>query len=226
MRFSYKDRFGEETSVIENTDATLKVKLRGEDFQGHSFEFLTTFTPGANTKFDLYSDGCLSNCEFLISKAITIITKDEFIPGELILYFKLGNAKPNDVDELDDMQFHLQLNYDEHSYKTKDFSLEKGQDIESALFFLKDMLPEGHTIKSCFFCMYSIYSPYGKNFFNDMQCYRNLKGIYGSAEKLYESGFFHNHEHEKYVSELDVCTDYRIKPAFMENRRTDDKKQE
>lgn len=222
----YIDKYGEEITSITSDGNTLNIMIRDVLFEGRSFEYLSPKAKSIKelkNKFNFYNDDCLCDCEFVISRPIEIFNGRESFNGLLKINILLGQSMGNAIDELTNIQTQILLDFENEHFITKKYNYPAGGaigDIETALFALKDQLPSGYTLKCCFFCLYSTYSPHGKNYFGDMQCYRNLKSQYSTPKELKESQFWHNYHPERYVQETYLCMDYDVKPPFMENRRS------
>ncbi|MCC6372751.1 MAG: hypothetical protein IT236_17235 [Bacteroidia bacterium] len=222
----YIDKYGEEITSIASDGNMLKIMIRDVCFEGNSFEYLSPKTNSIEelkNKFDFYCDDCLCSCEFDLSKPIEILKGKEALNGLLTINILLGEPTGNANDELANIKTQIFLDFENEHFVTKQYNYPAGGaigDVETALFELKDQLPSGYTLKCCFFCLYSNYSPYGKKYFGDMQCYRNLKSKFSSPKELNESQYWHNHHPERCVQETYLCEDYDEKPSFMENRRS------
>jgi hypothetical protein len=84
--------------------------------------------------------------------------------------------------------------------------------FEDELLDLARQLPAGTSIKSCLFCQYSDYSPYGSGLIGSMMCFRNIKAEYSRVNS--KEAFWGVHDRfDRQVQETYLCDDFTLRIA-------------
>src|ERR1051326_3862603 len=82
--------------------------------------------------------------------------------------------------------------------------------FEYELLSLQRRMPPGMTLKMCFSCAYSDYSPYGHGLFGTMLCFRSCKAEYLRVQS--KDDFFKLEEGKwELVQETYLCADFDIR---------------
>ena len=205
---TYTDSLESLPIVVSNDGAVLSTEIRGVKFSGRDFDSLT---PEPETlerslaSFTLYR-GDLSGCEISILMPIPIVFKgDDHIVG-LEMDLKLG--PPLATGQADRERLRLTLRGPGLEIRS---SGRTGY-FESELRDLEGQLPDAKYIKSCFFCLYSDYSPYGNGLFGTMMCFRNIKSEYLLVKS--KDDFWNVHDRfERQVQETYLCADFALRVA-------------
>lgn len=174
----YRDEFGEETTVIHNDGRSLRMSLRGVEFES---AFIDDWEPTIDLdnqqmlEYPLHRNELHSySLDFMIPVPVGI--GDRIVPGNLRVLLVLGAPKLNGAVDREDLL--LELLIEERSFT----SCGKHGWFEDELLEIHRALPESTFIKSCFNCAYSDYSPAGYGLFGCMACFRNNKEEYLSLK--------------------------------------------
>jgi hypothetical protein len=176
----YRDRFGEEKTVIQNDGKWLRMILRGIEFAGDDFDFFEslTFTEQQKEIFDFQPvnvvghfsgnipEDCreaqiLQNYQLECDIPIIVVANDKEREGILRVQFRC--RKP----------LFLELTYDTYKIPSKG----KYGDFEEELSGIYHTLPNGAYIKACICCEYADFGPY-QGMFGALGCYRGNKDEY------------------------------------------------
>lgn len=202
----YSDTRGEEVTTIHNDGETLRMTVRGVDFDGCTFAGLepsTTTTPHQLQTFSISARGDLCNCQIECEIPIKIQAQEEIAAS---LRMKLEMGKPADRGWRDKEILSLSLQYDNHEFHSE------GRDdrFEEELLDLQKQLPPGHHLKCCFGCAFSDYSPYGNGQLG-MLCFRNTKEQYLAVTSKgdYWPVFA---QAAGQVQEIYLCPEFEVRP--------------
>lgn len=233
-KVKYRDNRGKEESYLERDSRDYLVTLRGVRFESLDFEifFLNVKQArqkNASDKFDLMTwpsketfskDLYLFHCKIEIEIPVIIQSPEKEIFTKM--YLHLNYREPHAGNET---KLSLQIGYE---CKEKKFSrIASSYDnhcFKEVLSKLQSHLPQDHSIKSCFTCLYSTYHPLGNNCFGDMLCFKvdkkvfiennfkSTKNFYDmiDAIKRSDKDFRYN-----YVEETFLCGEYKFKDPVI-----------
>src|SRR6266511_1057072 len=199
---TYKDRFCEEKTVIQNDGKTLRMFLRGVMFTGSMFD---DFEPSITEKAKLTSfsmnAGALCSYQLDCQIPISVVMLDKPIEGILQAHIEVGDPAPNGGVNLELVQLALTVADDSFtSSGTHGWFDDELLEIEASL-------PEGIFLKCCHTCAFSDYHPVGSGTFGGLACFRDHKQAYlalkGKAALMH---FFNNRT--EYVQETYLCPEF------------------
>jgi Family of unknown function (DUF6304) len=175
---TYRDRFGEEATTIENDGKTLRMVVRGVGFTG---EMLDDFEPSCDpsdprmASFTLIY-GMLTDCLIECDIPIPVVFGEETLPGLLHVRLPLGDASAIGVAGPPDL--FLTLTVVDQSFS----SCGKHGWFENQLLEIQAALPDGMYMKCCFACAFSDYFPAGNGIFGCLACFRDNKAAYRAVK--------------------------------------------
>ncbi len=221
----YKDKVGTIKGVIENKfsedfnnieDYTLELQLGEVIFKGDTFDGLRLFNGNdldeeklARFSYDQSKDYIteriikeLSNCKIAFNLGVEVVDK-ETINSTLIngyLEINLGTYS------------HKEYSLFQYSFTINNTNLiVVGDSFEEVFEKLKKTIKETHLIMNCYGCNYSDYSPYGRDSFGDMLCFKRAKLEYlqvkdkvGLFESMTKIGAF-------YTQETYLCKEFEFR---------------
>ncbi|MEJ2746958.1 MAG: DUF6304 family protein [Anaerolineae bacterium] len=221
---------GEEYTSITNDGKFLRVKIRGVEFSGRSFDMLDPppeITEPLREQFSFFLDAL---CSYELDCEIPISIIDESTLHEAILHVHVKLGDPDSSRPLKMMRIKesgeiieaspslneeilkLTLDFDGKSFVTKGENLYSSFDEQ--LSELKEQLPQNVSIKTCWSCQYSDYHPAGSGAFGHLACFRNVKDKYCSVKSKYELMQMWE-ERTTYVQEIHLCEEYvKRKPGI------------
>ncbi len=141
------------------------------------------------------------------------ISDNGLIQGFVRLCFEHNNDKKSQVRSYCDDEF---VYFD--SISVSEFSLtadgktfcsdSKSLDFETGLIDICSKMKPEYSLKCCFNCQYSDYSPYGNNDYGTMLCYKNHKSEYLKVNN--KAGFFESLEGLDYDlrQETFICSEF------------------
>ena len=170
----YRDKLGEEITIINNDGQLLSITIRGVTFTGQEFDSLEAATPLQETLLDSFTlrNTDLCDCEIECDMPLIILSKEEPLSANLHIHLILGAPLPNGGLENEKLQLRLDIN--EKSY----LSCGKHGWFEDELLELQAALPNGSYMKCCFNCAFSDYHPVGSGCFGTLACFRDNKREY------------------------------------------------
>lgn len=204
----YSDKFGEVTTTIHNDGETLQINLRGVEFSGKWFDdFEAEQTTSTESLKAFPSEQReLSDCTLEWEMPLAIVSNEGEVSGTLLAYLKLGALRQN--RGLEKISLLLKLRYAEQLISSRGFS---GL-FECELLDIQKALPSGLSLKCCFGCAYSDYSPYGQAIFGTMACFRNSKAKYLSVTDKFD--LFEIWDTASYpVQETYLCPEFEIRKS-------------
>ena len=154
----YKDSNGVINSTIITDGKSIKINLRGVDFQGIHFWELYPQTNKAldlTKEFNFSEDGYLSDYSMKIAMPIKVVTNQNS-EIDATIEFEMNNEK-------------IKIIIDGETYYLGRPNFEYGLNP----IFTK--LPNIEYIKCCTNCAYSEYSPFGCEDYGDLMCFKNSK---------------------------------------------------
>ena len=170
----YRDRFGEETTTIENDGAMLRMVVRGIEFTGRMFddwEPSTTAPSPQLTNFPL-NRGELCSYTLECEIPVSVVKAGQTTQAILRVHLELGEPHANGGVDREGLKLALGIN--SQSYESSG----KSGWFEDELVDIQAMLPADDHMKCCFTCAYSDYSPAGHGLFGGLICFRNHKREY------------------------------------------------
>lgn len=175
----YRDRHGEEHTVLRNDGKNLAMTVRGVEFTGQA---LDDFEPATGTDpvllnlftFNQHSTDTMELCDFEIvyTMSILMVAHGQDTTGILTVQLVLG--APTERGSLGREHLNLNLCYEGQTYSSRGTS---GW-FEDEMLHLQAALPEGVSLKACITCGLSDYSPYGHGMFGSLTCFRDNKEVY------------------------------------------------
>ncbi len=170
----YRDAVGTEDVLIRNDGKTLRVRIRGIELAGDSFDMLEPVEDAGRAEaagFRLCL-GDLCACELSCELPIPITPPDATVRGVLRMHLVLG--VPDHRNRLDRETLELELRFGDQTVRSSG----KSGWFEDELLDLQRQLPEGTFMRACINCAFSDYSPYGHGLFGFMACFRGNKDGY------------------------------------------------
>jgi Family of unknown function (DUF6304) len=170
----YCDRFGAEITTIENNRKSLRMILRGIQFQCSMLDDWKSATEiSPSVSFPLHRGEL---CAYILDleMPVAIVKNSNVLTGKLLVHLELGEPSANGGLDLEALQ--LELIFDDRSFK----SCGKHGFFEDELLEIHKALPAETYLKSCFNCAFSDYCPAGFGLFGCMACFRNSKQEYRS----------------------------------------------
>ena len=204
----YRDKHGEEITILHNDGKQLTMIVRDLTFSGINFDSLKATIPPDDPQLESFilHEGDLADCEIECDMPITAVTSKENKLCNLHIHLKLGKPLSNGAIENEALQ--LRLDFDGKSYTSC------GQHgwFEDELVELHQHLPESVYFKCCFNCAFSDYSPAGSGLFGDLACFRDNKQPYLKVEN--KRDLFQIWETmTEWVQETYLCTEFEKRVA-------------
>lgn len=172
----YRDKFGEETTTIDNDGRELRMIVRGVEFRGTDFDGLQptgTQDISEPTCFTLQNGdlcSCVIDCQIPVQ-----ISEAQTTEGILEVHLELGDPEPTGGIDREYLLLKLRLGQRCH------VSSGGSGWFEDELLDMQKQLPEGVFIKTCINCAFSDYSPLGHGLFGNLACFRDNKEGYRSV---------------------------------------------
>lgn len=207
-RARYKDRFGEEATMILNDGETLTMVIRGVRFRGtdfDSFEPQEVPDPAQLSKFT-FLQGSLCYCTIEADIPVPVVTPTGTVDGLLTFEFDLGEPLP--MGQMDRERLKLGLAVSGRNYSSEG----KTGWFEGEMLDLQGRLPPGTFMKACINCAFSDYSPYGHGLFGNLICFRANKAGYlalPSGQDFCKDAYFAVMDTvSEMVQETDLCPEF------------------
>jgi hypothetical protein len=200
---TYRDGAGVETIEIVNDRKTLRVTIRGIDFEGSDFDALVTVageTAVHAAGFTL-AQGSLCTCELQWEMPIAIGSTAEREVARLDARLVLG--APTAHGGIDREQLQLRLVCSRGTIESAGTS---GW-FEDELVDLQRKLPDGFYMRACIGCGLSDYSPAGHGLFGGLACFRATKTAYQSIASKQEL-FAIWESRTEFVQETYLCPEF------------------
>lgn len=200
---TYSDKFGKETTIIQNDGKTLLMAIRGIEFVGSMFD---DFEPKHIEKSDfnsfVFNRGVLCSCEINCEIPVYIAIEGNTIESKLHAYIELGGPRSNGSIEYEKIRLELVLN-------DKSF-ISPGENgwFDDELRELNALLPNNAYLKSCYTCAFSTYNPAGYGAFGCLACFRNNKKGFSTIKNKTELLHLFNKQTET-VQETWLCPEYK-----------------
>lgn len=170
----YRDARGSEATTIENDAHVLRMVVRGAEFTGRDFDTLEA-SPELHEDlrfgFTLVQ-GCLADCVIEWEMPLTLTFQGGPAYGTLRARLDLGPEAP--AGGLGYEQLHLALRWNNGVVASRG----KTGWFEDELTDLEQLLPDGASLRCCFTCALSDYSPAGHGLFGGLACFRDNKAQY------------------------------------------------
>lgn len=197
----YRDRKGCDAVVLATDGQRLRIRIRGVDFEGESFDDLGPVggIPPESGMFAL-ADGALTDCVLEWDLPLPVVVAGAPRQATLSCLLSLRRVEPD---------LHLALHLDGAVYE----SARAESDFAAALAAVQRILPDGVRLQTCIACAFSDYFPApGRGLSGGLACFRGAKDAYrGTAGEddvldLWDqrSGF---------VQEIWSCREFEARPA-------------
>ena len=196
----YRDAYGEEETVIENDGQTLRMVVRGVEFEGGDFDGFAPVSQEVGSQFAFHYGNL---CGYLLRCTIPVIVAGD---GEKVtaLHVLLDLGKPTAEGRIDKEELVLTLEVEGEALKS---SGKSGGFFEGEMLDIQRLMPAKTYMKCCFNCAFSGYSPAGGGMWF-MFCHRNHKEEYLNARGKAE--WFHlNQEAAGTVQETYLCPEFQ-----------------
>jgi len=196
----YRDAYGEEQTVIKNDGQTLRMIVRGVEFEGSDFDGFTTVTEEIGSQFALY---CGNLCGYVTECNIPVIVAGSKQEKVVALHVHLELGKPTANGRIDREELIMTLEVEGKALKSSGRS---GGFFEGEMLDIQRLMPADTYMKCCFNCAFSGYSPAGGGMWL-MFCHRNHKEEYLNARGKAE-WFRLNQEAAEIVQETYICSEF------------------
>ncbi|MER7553114.1 hypothetical protein G3I43_24610 [Streptomyces anulatus] len=197
----YRDTKGSDAVVLTTDGRQLRIRIRGVDFEGESFDGLGPVAgPPPESGMFALADGALTDCVLEWDLPLPVLVAGTLRHATLSCLLSLRRVDPD---------LHLALHLDGAVYE----SARAERDFDTALATVQRILPDGVRIQTCVACAFSDYFPApGRGLSGGLACFRGAKDAYrGSAGEndvldLWDrrSGF---------VQEVWSCREFEVRPA-------------
>lgn len=221
---TYKDDTGKIIGLLKNkfneldydNHYALELELDGVIFQGDAFDGLelkneTEYNQDQLNRYsfnDIKVFGTeeklkeLTNCTFQFEFQIKLADKHSLTLKEVIGIFTVAlgnyNSKNNSI-----FTFNFSIN---------NTNLEvTGDSFEEIFDNLKETIKDLFYIKNCYGCKYSDYSPYGRDSFGDMMCFKNAKTKYLNVTGKADLFKLMSEEKIIHVQETHLCDEFEVR---------------
>jgi hypothetical protein len=203
---TYADKHGLEIIAVRNDGETLRTEVRGVQFVGDDFDALTPVAETPRTRLASFTlnRGALCACRLSVEIQIPLVLHSAEVEGSLCVELELGSPAPN--GGIDREVLRLEVAYAGSRIASSGLS---GW-FEDELLDLRHRLPTGVSIKACFNCLYSDYSPYGHGLFGGMLCFRNIKAEYLRVKSKHDFWAVHGRE-DRQVQETYLCQEFTLR---------------
>ena len=202
----YQDRFGKETTIIENDGKTLQMIVRGVEFSGGSFDSLDppdTVGKPAPESFSFFL-GSLCACKIRCDVPIWVVDNTNTIQSTLRIHLDLGEFNES-RGALSREILRLELMYGDKTFSSTGENLYSSFDEQ--LTELEALLPKNLHLKICWTCAFSDYHWSGSGAFGNLACFRNTKEQYLRARTRDDLRALWNERTED-IQEIYLCPEY------------------
>ncbi|MCX4674367.1 DUF6304 family protein [Streptomyces sp. BE308] len=197
----YRDREGSDAVVLTTDGQQLRIRIRGVDFEGESFDDLVPVggIPPESGMFAL-ADGALTDCVLEWDLPLPVRSAGTVRQATLSCLLSLRRSDPD---------LYLALHLDGAVYE----SARAERDFAAAMATIQRILPSGTQVQTCIACAFSDYFPApGRGLSGALACFRGAKDAYRGAAgeddvlDLWDrrSGF---------VQEIWSCREFEARPA-------------
>ncbi|SBV01579.1 hypothetical protein YW5DRAFT_06701 [Streptomyces sp. Ncost-T6T-1] len=133
----YRDNQGSEAVVLTTDGQLIRIRIRGADFEGESFDVLRPVAgaPPENGTFGL-KDGALTDCVLEWDRPLPVLVAGALRHATLSCLLSLRRAEPD---------FHLALHLDGAVYE----SARAERDFAGALAAVQRILPDDISLQAC-----------------------------------------------------------------------------
>lgn len=157
----YRDTKGSDAVVLTTDGRQLRIRIRGVDFEGESFDDLGPVAglPPESGMFAL-ADGALTDCVLEWDLPLPVLVAGTLRHATLSCLLSLRRVDPD---------LHLALHLDGAVYE----SARAERDFNAALAAVQRILPDGVRIQTCVACAFSDYFPApGRGLSGGLACFR------------------------------------------------------
>ncbi len=171
FKTSFTDNSGTDHAEFLSDGSQLYIRLRGINFEGDCFESLEGLIDKEKFTYRVYKDGSaeLSEGRFLVEIPVLVQINDKYRRN--ILYADVQLSGEN-------YGVFLKLEvYNYQSENTKRFGF-----FELTLQNLQKQLPKEVKLKTCLFCRFSEYNPFGNGMFGGLSCFKKVKEAYRNVQ--------------------------------------------
>ncbi|WP_432149777.1 DUF6304 family protein [Streptomyces sp. bgisy029] len=197
----YRDRGGSEAVVLTTDGQQLRIRIRGVDFEGGSFDGLAP-VPGATPESGMFAlaDGALTDCVLEWDLPLPVRVEGTVRQATLGCLLSLRRADPD---------LYLTLHLDGAVYE----SARAESDFAAALAAIQRALPDGVQLQTCIACAFSDYFPAtGRGLSGSLACFRGAKDAYRDAEG--EGAVLGLWDRRTgFVQEIWSCEEFEVRPA-------------
>lgn len=189
----YCDKTGEETTTIQNDGKILWMVLRGIEFVGNDFHWFEPSEHGDESKLEQFSLFLGGLCSYTLDCDIPVLIVEgnkahreslrihveygepvEGPPGTIV--HRKDGFVFRDSRQIGHEVLQLESTFGGGSFKTSGRNMYSSFDEQ--LTELRNLLPEGVYLKTCWSCAFSDYHPAGSGSFGGLACFRNNKDEY------------------------------------------------
>lgn len=168
----YRDRQGSDAVILTTDGQQLRLRIRGVDFEGESFDALRPVAgmPPESGMFAL-ADGVLNDCVLEWDLPFPVTADGEVHQATLSCLLSLRRPDP---------YLYLELRYGGAAFR----SHRAESDFGAALATIQRSLPPGIRLRTCIACAFSDYFPApGRGLSGGLACFRGAKEAYRGAAK-------------------------------------------
>ncbi|WP_069170784.1 DUF6304 family protein [Streptomyces griseus] len=197
----YRDGHGSEAVILTTDGQQLRMRVRGTDFEGTSFDGLRPVTgvPAEGGGFDLV-DGVLGDCVLEWDLPLPVLTSGAVRRATLSCLLSLRR---------DDPDLYLALHLDGAVYE----SYRAESDFSAALATIQRILPAEIRLQTCAACALSGYFPaQDRGLSGALACFRGAKDAYrDAADTGAVAGLWDRRT--GFVQEIWNCREFEPRPA-------------
>ncbi|MEU8565924.1 DUF6304 family protein [Streptomyces cyaneofuscatus] len=197
----YRDRGGSESVVLTTDGQQLRIRIRGVDFEGESFDDLAPVsgTPPESGMFAL-ADGALTDCVLEWDLPLPVLVDGTLRQATLGCLLSLRRVDPD---------LYLTLHLDGAAYE----SARAESDFAAALTAIQRILPDGIQLQTCIACAFSDYFPApGRGLSGGLACFRGAKDAYRGVEG--EDAVLDLWDRRTgFVQEIWSCQEFEVRPS-------------
>ncbi|MFN8462551.1 MAG: DUF6304 family protein [Anaerolineales bacterium] len=217
----YEDEFGVGAATIVNDGKKLRLTVRGVEFISHNFHSFSISSTADDSKRKLFNLFIGDLCGYSLNCQIPVLcVRGDGIEIPAMLHAHIEYGKPVDsrtrFHNSDGTEFEVNQQIDteilelEIEFQGKLY-ISKGRNqynsFDEQLAELRDVLPSGVYLKTCWNCAFSDYHPAGSGIFGDLACFRNLKAEYRQVKDKFALMHLWNQRAES-VQEVHLCPEF------------------